>query len=141
MTENHNCWYDVRFRIEQILSFKFGQLWIQIIKYSIGEAQSPKLSVHNLVWPVEQVSIIYQHQLSTSSWNENKASQVIFYQMSIPSGIDLDHCSTHPTITENKKKQFQGNWGLNLPPCPWDLSLAIDWHTNNLSHHGRASLK
>ena len=43
-----------------------------------------------------------------------------------------------PTITKIKKKQFQFNGGLNLWPCPWELDLGIDWHTNNLSHHGWA---
>ena len=28
---------------------------------------------------------------------------------------------------------------MNLQPCPWDLNLVIDWHTNNLSHHGWAT--
>ena len=30
-------------------------------------------------------------------------------------------------------KQFQCNRGLSLWPCPCDLNLVIDWHTNNLS--------
>ena len=32
-----------------------------------------------------------------------RASVIIYYHMSIPSGIDLDHCSMHPTITEIEK--------------------------------------
>ena len=36
------------------------------------------------------------------------------------------------------KKNFSVTEGLNLGPYPWDFNLAIDWHTNNLSHHGWA---
>ena len=66
---------------------------------------------------VEQVSIIYQHQLSTLCSNENRAAVIIYYHMSIPSGIDLDHCSMHPAITKIENN-ISLKWGLNLRPCP-----------------------
>ena len=42
----------------------------------------------------------------------------------------------HPAITKIEKKN---NFSLNLQPCPWDLNLVTDWHTNNLSPHGWAT--
>ena len=55
------------------------------------------------VWPVEQRYIIYQLQFSSLCWNENRAAVIMYYPMSIPSGIDLDLCSTHPAISEIEK--------------------------------------
>ena len=60
------------------------------------------MSLDDSEWPVVQASIIYQQQLSTLCLNENKAAMII-YKLSIPCGIDLDHCSTHPEITEIDK--------------------------------------
>ena len=61
------------------------------------------MSLNDSVWPVEQASITYQHQLSTLCFNKNRAAMIIYYHMSIPSGIYLDGCSIHPTITEIEK--------------------------------------
>ena len=59
--------------------------------------ESGTISLNDSVGPVEQASIIYQHQLSTLCSNENKKTVIMYYHMSIPSGINLDCCSTHPT--------------------------------------------
>ena len=100
------------------------------------------MSLYDSVWQVEKSSIIYQHQLSTLGSKENRAVVIIYYHISIPSGINLDCCSMHPTIMEiDKKKQFQCNGGLNLCPCPWDINLVIYWLTDNLSYQGWAKNK
>ena len=88
------------------------------------------MSLDDLVWPVEHACIIFQHQLSTLSLNKNRAAVIIYYNMSIPSGFDLDCCSMHPSIMDMEKNVSV--W--HLKPCPWDLNLVIDWHTYNLSH-------
>ena len=94
--------------------------------------ESNIISLNNSVWPVDQASILYQHRLSTLCLNKNRAAIIIYYHVSVPLGIDLDHCSTHPAITEIEK-QYQCNGGLNPQPCPWDLNLVIEWHTSNHS--------
>ena len=72
------------------------------------------MSLDDSVLIVEQASIIYKHQLSTLCWNENRAAMINYYHVSIPSEIDLDRYSTHPTITDIEKK-FQCKW--SKPYC------------------------
>ena len=79
------------------------------------------MSLDNSVGPVEQVSFIYQHQLSTLCSNENRAAMIMYRHISIPFRIDLDHSSTHPAIRK-LKKQFQCNGGFK--PI-YDLALEI----------------
>ena len=50
--------------------------------------ESGTKSLDDSIWPVEQASIIYQHQLSVLCSNENRAAMNIYYHISIPSGID-----------------------------------------------------
>ena len=69
----------------------------------IGLEEKCTMSLVDSILPVEQASIIYQHQLSALCSNENKAAMIIYYYMSVPSRINLDHCSMHPAITEIKK--------------------------------------
>ena len=94
------------------------------------------MSLNDSVWPVEQGSNMYQHQLATLCLNENRAAMIIYYYMSIPSGINLDLCWMHPEITEIEKTISVFMGGLNLQPCPWNINLVIYWYANNLSHQG-----
>ena len=59
------------------------------------------MSLDNSNLSVEQASIIYQHQLSTLCWNENRATMIIYCHVPIPSGIELYRCYMHPAITQN----------------------------------------
>ena len=61
------------------------------------------MSFEDSFWPVEQASIICQHQLSSLCSNDNRAAVIIYYHVEVPSGIDLDRWSTHPTIKEIEK--------------------------------------
>ena len=83
--------------------------------------ESGTISLNNLVWPVDQASIIYQHQLSSLCSN---AAVIIYYHMSIPSGIDFDHFSAFLKIMEIEKK-FHCSRGLNLWHCSWDFNLGL----------------
>ena len=85
--------------------------------------ESSTMSHNNSVWTVVHVGM-----------KENRAAMIIYYRLSIPSGIELDQYSMHPPIMV-MEKQFQFNKVLNPWPCPWDLNLVIDWHINNLSYH------
>ena len=64
--------------------------------------------------------------------NKNRATIIIYYYVSIISGIDVDCCSTHPAITEIEKNIFRVNLAL--------VNLVIDWRTYNLSHHDWARI-
>ena len=74
------------------------------------------MSLKDSDWPVTQASIKYQHQLSMLSLNENRAAMIIYYHVSIYSGIDLDHYYMHAIITEIEKT-ISVQRGLNLQPC------------------------
>ena len=88
---------------------------------------------------LSKLSLHFEHLLFTVCLNENRAAVIIYYRVSIPSGINLDHCSKHPAIRKIEKQNnfsLKGNEGLNLQTCPCNLNLVADGHTNNLSHHG-----
>ena len=61
------------------------------------------MSLNDSLQPVEQAFIINQHQLSTMCSYANRAAIIIYYHVSIPYGIGLDHCYTHPAIMEIEK--------------------------------------
>ena len=94
--------------------------------------RSQNTSLDNSDQLVEQASIILWTSVVYSS-NENRAVVIIYYHMSIPSGIDLDRCSTHPAITEIEKNYFSLTRGLNLD-LPLRFQLSDLLNTYNLSH-------
>ena len=61
--------------------------------------ESGAMSRNDSVGPVELAFIIFQDLLSTLGSNEDRAAAIIHHHVTIPSGIDLDHCTTHPEIT------------------------------------------
>ena len=87
------------------------------------------MRLDNSVWPVEQGSIIYQHQLSTLCLNENRAAVIIYYRVSIPSGIFVLRIIKSRKL---KKKQFQFNRGLE-PKTFYLKSQLSDWYTQTIS--------
>ena len=100
--------------------------------------ESGAMSLGDSVWPVEQDSIIYKHQLFPLCSTEKRAAGIIYYRLSIPSGINLDCWSMHPAITKMEKNNSSVTGNLNLRPCPWNLNSVIDCHTSNLRQHSWA---
>ena len=56
--------------------------------------------------PKPASDIIWLEDLDTMCYNENRAPGIFYCHKSIPTGIDLDHCSTHPAIMKIEKNNF-----------------------------------
>ena len=99
---------------------------------------SGNMSLDDSVWPVEQASIIYINiNISCLLCVKMRTEQLwLFFitcQCPLESTVIIVLCNPQ---SQKLKKQYQGNGGLNLQPCPWDFNFVIDWH--NLSHNGWA---
>ena len=53
---------------------------------------------------LSKLPLYCEHQLSTLCSNENREALIVYSHLSIPSGINLDCCSTHPAITKIEKQ-------------------------------------
>ena len=89
-------------------------------------------------WASFHYIVNISHSLSVQMRKEQQWLFILTNQFSPESTKIIVLCVTQ---SHKLKKPFQSNWGLNLGPCPWDLILVIDWHTNNTSHHGWPLLK
>ena len=67
------------------------------------------------IYQLSQLSLYCEYQLSTLCLNENRAAVIIYYPVSIPYGIYIDHSSTHPVVTETEETNSV-QWGFE--PCP-----------------------